>query len=440
MGEHLTDKQFEDYCRQQLQVGDLIAVSEHLAKCEPCRVRVDNALNADGAFLAVRAEIFEGQDSPLETSSHLELNQIEHLVDQDPLLLADQTVNDHLSSCEPCSLAVADLRAFRNEIATSLDRDFAPAISDLKKEGWWTHKNASLKSLLGFSPVPAFGLALSVCLLAVVGWIVVRKVQEQNPGQELAIAPPVASPTTPDVASIPSPEPSEIPVSPSNGPASLVAQLNDGNGVIGLDSNGNLSGADNLPSNYRSLMKKTLSTGRLEKSSQLNGLARPQSALMGSNDQGSGFAVIGPAGNVLLNDKPTFRWNSLPGAVSYVVEVYDSNFKPVMSSPKLTTSTWTPPQSLTRGKIYSWQVKATKDGEEVTSPKPPAPQAKFRVLDKSKVDELERARRNYSSSHLTLGLLYVDAGLMKEAESEFRALVKANPKSDTARNLLRQVK
>ena len=53
--------------------------------------------------------------------------------------------------------------------------------------------------------------------------------------------------------------------------------------------------------------------------------------------------------------------------------------------------------------------------------------------------ELAAARRAYGSSHLTLGLLYADAGLLREAEQEFRLVQKANPNSDLARNLLRNV-
>ena len=80
-----------------------------------------------------------------------------------------------------------------------------------------------------------------------------------------------------------------------------------------------------------------------------------------------------------------------------------------------------------------------KDGQEITSPRPPAPQAKFRVLDQAKANELAQARRDHRSSHLTLGLLYADAGLLREAEQEFRLLQNANPNSELARTLLRQV-
>jgi hypothetical protein len=221
-----------------------------------------------------------------------------------------------------------------------------------------------------------------------------------------------------------------------------VAQVNDGAGTLTLDQQGKLSGADDLPPAYQNLVKKALSGGRIEKSAQLQGLTRPGSSLMGSNNQPGEFSVLEPLGNVLLTDHITFRWSAMEGATGYIVEVYDEKFAPVTRSPQLTdlanvTLTWT--TTLPRGHVYSWQVKAIKDGNEITSPRPPAPQAKFRILDQAKANELANARRAHAWSHLMLGLLYADAGLLREAEQEFRLLQKANPNSDLARNLLRQV-
>ena len=52
------------------------------------------------------------------------------------------------------------------------------------------------------------------------------------------------------------------------------------------------------------------------------------------------------------------------------------------------------------------------------------------------MNELVRARRAYASSHLTLALLYMRAGLLDEAERELRALEKANPNSAISRRFL----
>jgi hypothetical protein len=123
-----------------------------------------------------------------------------------------------------------------------------------------------------------------------------------------------------------------------------------------------------------------------------------------------------------------------------VVEVYDEQFQRVLASPELTTVSWTATQSLPRGRVYSWQVKAVKDGQELTVPRPPAPQAKFRVIDQGRVNELLKAKRAYGSSHLTLALLYAEAGLVNEAQQELRLLQKANPQSEVVRKLLRQLR
>ena len=160
---------------------------------------------------------------------------------------------------------------------------------------------------------------------------------------------------------------------------------------------------------------------------------------MSTDGQGSEFFVIEPVGKVLMTDRPTFRWSPMEGATGYVVEVYDGNFNMVAASPQLTKNSWVAPHSLSRGSVYACQVKAIKDGQELKSPRPPAPQARFRILDQAKATELERARQAYSSSHLALGLLYAQAGLLKEAEQELRVLQKANPGSEIARSLLSQV-
>lgn len=418
--EHLTQKQIEDYSQNRLSATELLALSDHLAECDVCRTQVESGLNGDAAFFALHAEAVAENGN-----AHLTPAQTAEYVDKNLSGEELQVVVDHLSHCEQCTVAVADLRAFRNEIAPSLDREYDPARVPAVAASSWRER---FTTLFRVSLVPAFGgAALAVLLLVFIGWLAWRTPREEK---HEAVAVP-----TPSLQPSPLPSLQPEPVS-----APVVAQLNDGAGVLSLDREGKLSGADNLPPEYQSLVKNALTGQRIEKSTQLQGLTRPPSSLMGSNDKTLAFSVIAPAGNVLLSDRPTFRWSTMAGATSYVVEVYDDQFKQVATSPQLTTSSWTTTQPLPRGRVYSWQVKATKDGEEVVSPRPPAPQAKFRVLDQAKANELSRAKRAYGTSHLTLGLIYAQAGLLKEAEQEFRILLRSNPNSDIASSLLRQVR
>jgi predicted anti-sigma-YlaC factor YlaD len=421
--EHLTQKQIEDYSQNRLGATELLALSEHLGACEVCRQRMDS--NGDAMFFALHADLF-GDNG---VSAHLTSEQTAEYVDKNLAGEELQMAVDHLSNCEQCAIAVNNLRAFRNEIAPSLDREYAPVVDVPAVLGtsWRRRFLAAFRT----SPVPAFGGAvLAVLVLAFIGWMIWRTTREaQDRGQDVIVSAP-----TPSVQPAPSGAPS---LQPESVPA--VAQLNDGAGVLSLDREGKLSGAENLPPKYQGLVKKALSGQKLERSSQLQGLTRPPSSLMGSNDEAKEFSVVEPAGNVLMTDRPAFRWSRLEDAKSYVVEVYDDQFKLAASSPELTALTWTTTQPLPRGRVYSWQVKANKDGAELISPRPPAPQAKFRILDQARVNEISRARRTYASSHLTLALLYADAGLLKEAEQELRLLRRANPNSDIPRNLLRQV-
>jgi hypothetical protein len=428
LGEHLIQKQIEDYCRQQLGVGELLVVSDHLDGCDACRLQIERAMSGDAAFLTLRKEVFgEAAElsSPHLVRTHLTAEQTIGYVDS--LLSGDelQTITDHLIHCEPCALAVDDLQVFKNEIAPSFERDYQPATIAAPTEGWWKRMIASLPTFFRWSPTLALGTALAILLLAVTAWLIWRAPQQRGPEPEMA------TPTPPP----PQPTPAPAPAPPS---VPLVAQLADGESRLTLDKDGNLSGADDLPPAYQGMLKDALTGRRIERSAQLKGLARPPSSLMGDKQTGA-FSVIEPVGKVLLTDRPTFRWSRMEGATGYVVEVYDSKFNLMATSPALTENSWAPPQSLARGKVYGWQVKASKDGQEFTSPRPPAPQASFRILDQAKANELAKARRAYASSHLILGLLYAEAGLLREAEQELRVLQKANPDSEIARRLLAQI-
>ncbi|HLM24839.1 MAG TPA: hypothetical protein VK274_07250, partial [Pyrinomonadaceae bacterium] len=306
--EHLSQKQVEDYSLRQLSAAELLATGDHLGECEVCRGRVEGALSGDAAFLALHEQAFSenGFDS-----AHLTAQQTADYVDQNIAGETLQMVDDHLSGCEQCSVAVADLRVFRDEIAPSLDHRYGPAQTS---EGGWLRK---FESLFKIGPLPAFGAAaLAGLVLATIAWLVWRTPAEQP--QEVV----VASPTPPVSQPSPSPEPS---LQPPPGP--VVAQLNDGEGVLSLDQGGKLSGADALPPVYQNLVKKALTSQRIEKSSQLQGLTRAGSSLMGSNKQTREFSVLEPVGSVSLSNRPPFRWSAMEGATSYVVEVYDDQFK-----------------------------------------------------------------------------------------------------------------
>lgn len=119
--------------------------------------------------------------------------------------------------------------------------------------------------------------------------------------------------------------------------------------------------------------------------------------------------------------------------------VTDADLNVVATSPALSVTEWRIPRSLTPGAVYSWQVTALKEGKPVTSPVLPAPQAKFKIVDRDFTETIAQLKRSNPTAHLALGVAYANAGLFSEAERELQMLLRANPDNRTARSLFRSV-
>jgi hypothetical protein len=146
-------------------------------------------------------------------------------------------------------------------------------------------------------------------------------------------------------------------------------------------------------------------------------------------------------GEVVLEAHPIFLWQPLAGAVSYSVVIFDTNANQIQTSPATHSTSWKPAHPLQRGKVYQWQVRAVMgDGKPVVAPSFPKPEAKFRVLDQAKVDELRQFRQAHPESHLVLGILFAESGLLKDARSELGEIQQSDRNFELAQNLLRSVR
>jgi hypothetical protein len=149
--------------------------------------------------------------------------------------------------------------------------------------------------------------------------------------------------------------------------------------------------------------------------------------------------LIGPLRTVIVSDRPNLRWKPLAGATSYAVSVFDADFNLVAKSQPQAGTQWVTP-SLRRGIIYSWEVVAVRNGQEVRSPVAPAPRAQFKVVEADKLSELAKQKQLKPVSHLALGVVYARLGLLPEAESQLQLLAKENPDSVIAKRLLQTVR
>ncbi|MEK7833078.1 MAG: hypothetical protein AAB401_18455, partial [Acidobacteriota bacterium] len=342
MSSHLTEKQLDGFRLQTLTTAELLAADEHLATCESCRHRLDVAIEGDVGFAAMQAELFANAQP-----EHLSFEQTADFADSRLAGEALQMANDHLAACGQCRVAVEDLQTFSREIADNLKPEVQPA--PIEAESFWQRVKSFFAAR---SPILVYSAGLA--LLVVGAWLA-RQLDFNKDNQQVAITKP--SPT--------------VSPSPEVAPVKLLTQLNDGGGQLALDERGVLSGAEDLPAEYQQLLKQALTEPRLARPVTLNGLGSPSASLMSGGSGKTAFVVIEPVAKISLTDRPTLRWQPLAGAASYEVEVFDGDFNSVLKSEKLQATSWKAPQALARGRVFAWQVKAIKDGQEFKAPQPP---------------------------------------------------------------------
>lgn len=214
--------------------------------------------------------------------------------------------------------------------------------------------------------------------------------------------------------------------------------LNDGPGTVTVDRTGNMSGLDEIPQKTRQEIGEALLAENIKAPARQTELGGGPIVLRGP-DNSPTFKLRSPARTVITLDRPSFEWENLTGATSYRVSVGDLKGHEIAKSGELQAdqTRWTPPTSLKRGEIYTWEVEATVDGQRIVSPGRSAPQMKFKVLSARSAEELEQLKK--VRSHLALGVFYAREGMIAEAEYEFEILARENPNSPVLKKLLKQI-
>ncbi|MET0647437.1 MAG: zf-HC2 domain-containing protein [Pyrinomonadaceae bacterium] len=476
--EHLTGEAIELYRTRRSSAAETLAAQHHVAGCADCRARLAAAVEADAALPSLRKQMAPAEDDAFGADSHLSYEQLSLYVDGGLDEVEREIADSHLSFCEDCAADLADLRQYARLAASAEPTPAARPARD-ESPSFWRRFAALLGSFA--RPLPATAAAALVLITLGGVWLATRdgvappvdesaRVRpETNQAPTPAVAPEqknVPSPTPPPVETSsapivdnsgrPSPSPAppaiDAPRAPSNvaapginpaPPASELVALNDGGSHVTLDRRGRLKGLEGAPPDARLAVSRALRSRSIETASALNGLAEDEGdTLMGRGGTvGASFALRGPVGKVVRETRPALSWSPLAGARSYTVAVVDSKFTPVAQSRALNQTSWTTDAALARGAVYSWQVTATlEDGTQVTAPAAPAPQARFRVLDAEAHDRLTRLEKAAPNSRLARGVAYAQAGLLDEAEAELKELLKENPRSQVARDLLRSLR
>lgn len=389
MASHLSEEQIAHYRGRRLAPEELLSVDDHISQCADCRHRIASAADLQTALqnkLAVDAAYLRPK------TEHLSYEQMEAYVDG-KISKADQaSLRVHLQYCKTCSEELRDLNTFKAELTSS---------NEFGRQASWA------RFAVRWFRVPRVAFALGACAIIAVA----ISVGIWRKG------------------------------SPNRGPSPETANTHPaGNGQL---ANPSLAGIEELAPDEQASIAEAVSNERIKIPEALRELkpAGTQEVLLGQAEETVRFKVVTPISEVVANDRPLFRWQPLAGARSYSAAVFDVKLNEVQSSPALHATQWTPDRPLKRGQAYLWQVTAQlSEGNPVTAPSPPSPEAKFRVLDQKKADEIAHFQEANPESHLVLGILYAQAGLLEPGEHELEQLPKSDPNYGLAQNLLKSIR
>src|ERR1043165_1355413 len=409
--EHLSNTQLAGYLERSLEPEELLAVDRHLASCDPCYQLLIRL--APGKSFS-----FEPNEEPF----HLDYEEhLEPYVDGKSDDIEREIVDSHVAFCSKCAADLNDLREFKQQPVAAIAgtstgwRQWLPQLP-LR----WVAASAA-----GGGVVLAGGVFL---------W---TRQPASELFQQVKTVSPEASPSATENNAPNTPSP--VPEMDKFADEPLLV-LNDAGGQVTVNKGGSIEGLRELPPDLKESVERALTTHRLGVSPALKGWSIDTYNLRSGETTQSTFAPLAPVNVVIETDRPTFRWRPLEGSQHCIVTIFDAKLRQVGSSGPMTRAEWTTPNPLPRGVTYSWQITTVKDGETIVTPKPPLPEARFRVLDQRAADALAKLRASAGSSHLALGVFYWKHGLIEESEREFQALAAANPNSPVVKELLASIR
>lgn len=155
----------------------------------------------------------------------------------------------------------------------------------------------------------------------------------------------------------------------------------------------------------------------------------------GGPESGPEIPLVRPANTAVREPKPVLEFRPVAGATGYQVSLELEGSNEEVPAPRaVAPGKWQVTAPLQLGKVYQWAVSAQKKDQPLRSPL-----ARFYVLSDAERREVESARKQYAKDPLTLGAVYARLGLLSEAEEQFRAALKADPKDPVATRWVKQI-
>ena len=419
MQEHPSSEQLNLYESRALAPDVFLSIHRHVSVCPVCFRQCNTPVRIKEDYETLLTALLP---DPLDEPYHLTKAEVADYVKSDLDDVALEAAASHLEVCSACVQAVEETRV-------AVDRNvIKPAANTIRaKEQSYLPKPGLIASLRNWGrPVQFASLILLVLGLIVIAVFLMRSRKPTKDQSANLNANPEAVPSKSTPAQSPTTE---------NG-----ARTANQPPESGAEAQRAAESLASISPSANEAITASLATERIEKPQFLAQLTGTSDSLRGEPADGVPFPLLSPVGQVVRNRNPTLTWKPLAGASRYVVTIVDERLNEVATSGALTSPQWRVPAPLKRGGIYAWQVTAFKDGQEIVSPRTPAPQARFMILDQARAEELRQVERAFPNYHLGLGILYARAGLLDEAEREFQAELKASSNTTVARKLLESVR
>jgi anti-sigma factor RsiW len=393
MTPHLNEEQVRSYRDRSLAPADLLRASGHIAECGECRARVAPPGDLYSNVEALRRAL-EAESVP---PAHLTYDEIAAYVDGQAAAGQTAHVEAHARECPLCAADIAQIKALTQEMESSRHQPILrpQSVADFVRSLFTWKGSLTLAAA-------AAGVFLVVFLL-------------QKPAN-----PPVTA---------------RLPQAAAPSAVAQVAAIHDGSRTISLAVDGSVSGLETLSPSWRASIGRVLAQREIPAPGILADLTRKDGVLLGGSTEASAVVLLGPLGIVVETQRPLFQWKPV-AAAEYRVSVYNAAYDRVAVSDWTSATEWQAPSPLPRGGRYSWQLNVRLNGQEQTVPAPPAPEARFRVLDAAGEAGLASLKATAGDSHLVLGVAYAQAGMLDDAARELRVVRDENPESPVAQGLL----
>lgn len=466
---HLSVEQQERYRQFALTPDEMPGVYAHLDECAVCRKKVEDALNKTPAYSSLQADLLLGEWS---VPQHLTDTQIAAYVDGALEDVDREIAECHLQSCTQCKEVIREVRVERTILSTYPEEALQPLARLTMREQGLRFFRLPVARFVFQTLLPAIAVVILIGIVLNKRSALrsdslqlrqqssqIEALRQKKEAQDYRIALLQrqlrdAQGKTKLLSGAP-----ERDIASQEGNSKAIAQN------LIREANGNIAFQIPVRKQDQSVIVAALQKDSLDiPVRDLDALkSRAMGTMMGENDHIKEVELIGPKETRIATTQPVLQWRNVAGALRYKLalsseqeEILEVELEKNANDWKVTThdTTGFPPKTtmiqtpignqwkIEKGKLlpgerYHWDVAAYSDSFDKTVLIARAKySARFSVLGKDEITDVEKARAQYAQSNLLLGIYYASRGLIEDARAEWKAQLEYDPSDAQTRRLL----